>query len=73
MLFSLWETSPHPLETNEESSVHKRRGTTSLEYMAVISLILVVVILAVQHLGVATGGLFTDDAKATSATLQTGP
>ena len=51
----------------------KRRGTTSLEYLAVISLILIALILAVQHLGLVTGGLFANNAKATSATIQTGP
>ena len=74
MLFSYWGTCPRPSEKNEElPSVRKRHGATSLEYLAVISLILIALILAVQHLGIVTGGIFTNNAKATSATIQTGP
>ena len=74
MIFSLWGFCPRQSEKNEElPSGRKRRGATSLEYLAVISLILIALILAVQHLGFITGGLFTNNAKATSATIQTGP
>jgi hypothetical protein len=74
MFISLWGTSPRQFENNEElPPIRKRRGVTSLEYLAVISLILIALILAVQHLGFVTGGLFTNNAKATSATIQSGP
>jgi Flp pilus assembly pilin Flp len=45
----------------------RRRGVTALEYVVSASLILVVVILAVQHLASATRGLFSGAASATSA------
>ncbi len=44
-----------------------RRGVTALEYLAVISLILVVLILGVQHVGSVTGALFQKSADATTA------
>jgi Flp pilus assembly pilin Flp len=44
-----------------------RRGATSLEYVVCASFILVVLVLAVQHLGTITNGLFKKDANATNA------
>jgi Flp pilus assembly pilin Flp len=43
-----------------------RRGVTSLEYVVCASFILVVLVLAVQHLGSITSGLFKKDADATT-------
>jgi len=43
-----------------------RRGATSLEYVVVASLILVVVVAVVQHLGWITDGLFQKSANATT-------
>jgi Flp pilus assembly pilin Flp len=43
----------------------KRRGATAMEYLVVISVILVVLIIAVQQLGMITRGLFTQEAEAT--------
>jgi Flp pilus assembly pilin Flp len=51
----------------------KRRGVTSLEYLAVTSFILIALILAVQHLGIVTGGLFTNSVNATSTASKSGP
>jgi len=55
--------SPPP----EEKASH-RPGATAMEYLVAISFILVVLILAVQHLGFFTGGLMGDSAKATNFT-----
>jgi hypothetical protein len=46
--------------------LQKRPGVTSLEYLAIISLILVVIILAAQHLGLAIRGSFANSADSTS-------
>ena len=43
-----------------------RRGATAMEYLVVISFILVVLIASVQHLGTLTRNLFQHDADATS-------
>jgi Flp pilus assembly pilin Flp len=51
----------------------RRRGTTALEYLVCISTILVVVIITVQHLGSVVGNKFTNNAKATGATIKGGP
>lgn len=47
----------------------QRRGATALEYLVMITFILVVVILAVQHLGQVAGGILSNNAKATSKTI----
>jgi Flp pilus assembly pilin Flp len=80
MFIPLWGVPPQqPDETQERLQksqappTTKRRGVTSLEYLAAASLILVALILAVQHLGIVTGGLFTNNAAATSKTVQSGP
>ncbi len=43
-----------------------RRGATAMEYLVAASFVLVVLILAVQHLGDLTRALFATSAKATS-------
>jgi Flp pilus assembly pilin Flp len=71
MLFSFVKFSPPQTDkTKERLPVRKRRGVTSLEYLAVISLILIVLILTIQQLGMTVGGLFTSDAQAISATVK---
>jgi Flp pilus assembly pilin Flp len=47
----------------------RRRGVTSLEYVVVASLIVVVVIGAVMQLGFATDGLFSKSADATTTAI----
>ncbi len=49
----------------------KRRGVTALEYVVVASLILVVVILAVQHLASVTRGLFSNAGTQTTPPVTT--
>jgi Flp pilus assembly pilin Flp len=43
----------------------RRRGATAMEYLVALSFIVVVLILAVQHIGSITGGLLGNSAKAT--------
>jgi hypothetical protein len=51
-----------------EQTGHRRRGVTAMEYLVAISFILIVLILAVQHLGSVTRGLLGNSAKATNLT-----
>jgi Flp pilus assembly pilin Flp len=44
----------------------KRRGATALEYLMAISLILVVVLITVQHLGTLTRDSFSNSSKVIS-------
>jgi Flp pilus assembly pilin Flp len=48
----------------------RRKGVTAMEYLVVISFILTVVILTVQHLGGVTQGLFKNSGDATKKTTQ---
>lgn len=48
-------------------SAKKRRGATAMEYLVVISFILVVLIASVQTIGGTTKGLFNKSVTATSA------
>lgn len=43
-----------------------RRGVTSMEYLVMLSFIIVVIIIVVQHLGGVTRGLFQTTANATT-------
>jgi Flp pilus assembly pilin Flp len=52
----------------EEPKRGRRRGATAMEYLVALTFILVVLILAVQHLGSITGGLLGNSAKATNIT-----
>jgi Flp pilus assembly pilin Flp len=44
----------------------KRRGATAMEYLVALSFILIVLIMAVQHLGKTTNDLLTNSATATT-------
>jgi Flp pilus assembly pilin Flp len=68
-----------PPATTEEPSlrdalreVRRRRGATMMEYLVVISLILTVLIITVQHLGQTVQQLFSSDAAATATKKQGG-
>jgi Flp pilus assembly pilin Flp len=52
--------------TEEPAPPRTRRGVTALEYLVCASFIIVVLIVAIQHLGSLTGGLFRKSATATS-------
>jgi Flp pilus assembly pilin Flp len=54
-----------PIEEIRRQHSRKRRGATAMEYLVVISLILIVLIVTVQQLGVITRDLFAHDANAT--------
>lgn len=45
-----------------------RRGVTAMEYLVMLSFLLLAIILAVQHIGSVTKGLFQNSAEATSNT-----
>jgi Flp pilus assembly pilin Flp len=71
----LGQESAYPVDDDQTlpRPPQRRRGATALEYLVCISTILVVVILAVQHIGSVVNGKFVNNAKATSATIQQGP
>jgi Flp pilus assembly pilin Flp len=48
--------------------VRSRPGTTSMEYLVMLSFIFLAIILAVQGIGAVTGGLFKSSADATAKT-----
>jgi Flp pilus assembly pilin Flp len=54
-----------PMPTKAKSK--KRRGVTAMEYLVCLTFIIVVVIVAVQSLGVKTGKLFSNSANATKS------
>lgn len=78
MLVNVWGTRSDPdlVILPEELAVaeavpaslkpRKRQAVTAMEYLVMISFILVVVILTVQHLGSVASGLFGTSAKATN-------
>ena len=53
-------------ETDLRGPSRRRRGVTAMEYLAMISLILVVLVLAVQHVGNLTKSMFQGSANATN-------
>jgi hypothetical protein len=62
-----WLQSPDvDAAPDQEKTGRRRRGVTAMEYLVAISFILIVLILAVQHLGSVTGGLLGNSAKATN-------
>jgi Flp pilus assembly pilin Flp len=64
------DAQPTPTNANGKE---RRRGTTAMEYLVCLTFIIVVVIIAVQSLGIETGKLFTKNANATNSTIKTGP
>jgi len=70
MLLRILKDWLHSPESGSPPPQEKRRrpGATAMEYLVAISFILVVLILAVQHLGFFTGGLMDNSAKATNFT-----
>jgi Flp pilus assembly pilin Flp len=62
-------------EPGTEAAAPKKRrrlGVTAMEYLVMASLITVVLIMTIQHLGAITGGLFGKSAHATNKTVTTG-
>lgn len=57
---------PEPGSEAKTRSRSRRRGVTALEYLVCLSFILVVLIVAVQHIGAITGGMFSNSANATT-------
>lgn len=51
-----------------DPSPRQRRGTTSMEYLVMLSFIFLAIIMAVQGIGVVTGGLLQNSANATEKT-----
>jgi hypothetical protein len=47
-------------------SPRKRRGVTALEYLVALSFIIVMAIVAIQHIGAITGGLLQNSANTTT-------
>lgn len=71
MLFSLlknWLMRRFKSDPQVNGKGPRRRGATAMEYLVVISFILVVLIIAVQSLGGVTKGLLSNSASATSKT-----
>lgn len=60
------ESPDVPIEARDIRS--SRRGATALEYLVMITFILVAMILAIQHFGTTVKGIFTSNANATSKT-----
>lgn len=65
----LLPAQPLPKETSAPPGPvrkrRRRRGVTAMEYLVMASLVIVVVILAVQHIGNLAGGMFSNSAKQT--------
>ena len=76
MLISFWGNQPDCQSEEGQPPTPQRqhrRGATALEYLVCISTILVVVIITVQHLGSLVGGMFANNAKATTNTIKANP
>jgi hypothetical protein len=68
-----WLGSPEDdVVPGQEKAGRRRRGLTAMEYLVAISFILIALIFAVQHLGLVTGRLLGNSAKATNFTRSTG-
>jgi Flp pilus assembly pilin Flp len=61
-----------PSQKVEVAKKRKRLGVTAMEYLVMASLIIVVLIITIQHIGTITGGLFGTSANATNKTVTSG-
>jgi len=62
------DAEPPVKDSQAPDQPRKRRGVTSMEYLVMISFILLALILAAQGVGVMTSGLFRNSADATAKT-----
>lgn len=66
------EPCVEPAKEVEVAKKRRRLGVTAMEYLVMASLIIVVLIMTIQHLGVVTSGLFGTSANATNKTVSSG-
>jgi Flp pilus assembly pilin Flp len=66
------EKAIKPSAEGETPKKKKRLGVTAMEYLVMASLIIVVLIMTIQHIGAITGGLFGTSANATNKTVSSG-
>ena len=59
-------------QETKHKSRKRRRGATMLEYLVMLSFVLLAVIITVQKLGQVTGGMMQNSADATNKTNQPG-